>query len=61
MADLEINNQQEFYKHVRVNEDGKLITTYTPITGTATTSLSAHDFFTRIAISEDGELRITNL
>ena len=61
MADLEINNQKEFYEHVVVNEDGELITTFTPIMGTATTSLSANDFFTRISLNENGELRITNL
>lgn len=59
MSDLEINNATDFYKNVRLDSSGGLITTSETSIGEQTKAGNAYNFFKRIALDSNGQLKTT--
>jgi|TARA_R110000787_G_scaffold44476_8_gene109209 hypothetical protein len=57
MADLEINNQHDFFKDVRLDENGNVLTVVVAQNGAATEVKNAAEFYDRIALDENGKLK----
>ena len=57
MADLEIDNQHDFFKAVRLDENGNVLTVLVAQTGAETNVKNAADFYDRIALDENGKLK----
>ena len=55
---LEINNQKDFFKKVELSEDGVIKTVLVPKTGTDTATGNAYNFFKKIALDINGNLKI---
>ena len=57
MPDLEIDNQHDFFKEVRLDENGDVLTVIVAQTGAATKVKNAVEFYNRIALDENGKLK----
>lgn len=58
MADLEIDNQRDFYNEVVLNEDGYLNIALADGVGSDTLPLNATEFYKQIALNQNGALKI---
>ena len=58
MADLDIDNQHDFYKEVRLDEEGKIITTGVEQTGELKKAGNAYNFYKDIALDENGNIKV---
>ena len=53
----EIHQQQDFFDKVRLEEDGTLGTINVPKTGAETKAGTAKEFYERIALDENGNIK----
>jgi len=53
----EINQQQDFFDKVRLEEDGTLGTVNVPKTGAEYNPNTAFDFFNKVALDENGNIK----
>jgi len=58
MADKDINNQYDLFREVRIDVNGYLIVSIVTQTGVLTPTEDANDFYKKIALNENGELKI---
>ena len=58
MADLEIDNQHDFFREVRLDINGHVIASTVTQTGTLETANDAKTFYDKIALDENGNLKL---
>lgn len=58
MADINIDNQKEFYENVRLDDRGRIMVTPVTQQGNLTSPGNAKEFYDNIALDENGKLKI---
>jgi hypothetical protein len=61
MADIQINNQKEFFDKIILADNGVLIISVKPISSPIELSQSQYNFYKKVKLSEEGFLNVTEI
>jgi len=61
MADLEINNQRQFFDKIVLDENGYVVVEFTAQAGDEVKPLNAREFYEQVALNEDGYLKLISV